>query len=281
MSRSPVLGVVAARGGSERLPRKNLLPILGRPVLDWTLDAARESRLVDRWVVSTDDPAISAAARRRGFEVIPRPRSLARATSAIDDALRHVVRVLRARDRYVPDAVVLLQGNVPVRPGRQVDGVVAQLLGDPRATAVATACRARERPEWMKRIADPRTMEVRPWMRGVRGYRHQDFPALYLLNGAVEAVRTGILMGRSRSPVPHAWLGPRLCLRIESPLDSVEIDEAADLDLARAVLARRIRRRRRTAPGAPGARTPPRRPGRARRRTARSPSRPDGGRTPR
>jgi N-acylneuraminate cytidylyltransferase len=89
-----ILAVVMARGGSVGLPGKSLRMLLGKPVLAYTLEHVRVSKLVTRAVVSSDDPAILAVAGGAGFETLMRPAELATATSATDPVLRHAVRAL-------------------------------------------------------------------------------------------------------------------------------------------------------------------------------------------
>jgi CMP-N,N'-diacetyllegionaminic acid synthase len=122
-----VLAVVMARGGSVGLPGKALRLLLGRPVLAYTLDHVRESKLITRCVVSSDDAAILDLARREGFEVIERPGELATATSATDPVLRHAVRELYGGGRNYTEGTEAQRGTEGARQGdketrRQGDG---------------------------------------------------------------------------------------------------------------------------------------------------------------
>src|SRR5438128_1710934 len=89
-----ILAVIMARGGSVGLPGKALRPLLGKPVVTYSFEHAKESSLITRTVVSSDDPAILAIAAEHGFETLERPPELATATSATDPVLRHAVRAL-------------------------------------------------------------------------------------------------------------------------------------------------------------------------------------------
>jgi len=104
-----ILGLIPARGGSRRMPRKNLAPLAGKPLLQWTFEAAKGSRRLDRIVVSTEDPEIATFSRLHGVEVLDRPPELATdgATTAV--VLQHAVRALN------PQVVVLLQPTSPIR----------------------------------------------------------------------------------------------------------------------------------------------------------------------
>jgi CMP-N-acetylneuraminic acid synthetase len=125
------LGIVPARGGSKGVPRKNLRPLLGRPLIAWSIDAAKRSRLLDRVVVSTENAEIAAVARSEGAEVLPRPTELAADTATTRAVLQHVVEVL------APDELVVLQPTSPVRVGGLVDRAIQQFL-DSGADTLAT-----------------------------------------------------------------------------------------------------------------------------------------------
>ncbi|MBM4443092.1 MAG: acylneuraminate cytidylyltransferase family protein [Candidatus Rokubacteria bacterium] len=116
------LGVIPARGGSKGVPRKNLRPLLGRPLIAWSIDAARNARGLDRFVVSTEDAEIAEVARREGAEVLPRPAALATDTATTKAVLQHVVEAL------APDEVVVLQPTSPVRVDNLVDRAIERYL---------------------------------------------------------------------------------------------------------------------------------------------------------
>src|ERR671936_117612 len=95
------VGLIPARGGSKGIPRKNLTPLAGRPLLAWTIGAARSARRTDRVVVSTDSPEISSAAAELGAEVLRRPPELARDETPMRDVVLHAVRELGGCDLLV------------------------------------------------------------------------------------------------------------------------------------------------------------------------------------
>ena len=220
-----VLGVIPARAGSERFPRKHHALVLGKPLITYTMEAMAGARTLDRVVVSTDDPEIEPLARSFGIEVIPRPAELATNTAALDDAVRHVCRTLQQRDRFEPDIVAVAQANVPIRKTGQVDEVVRRLEARPEATAVCTARATRLRPEWAKVMKDEKTGEVGPYLVGAHPFRKQDFPHLYVLDGSILAVRRAVLFATEGDRAAHAWLGKRLHILVQDhPMYSLEVD---------------------------------------------------------
>jgi len=234
----PIIGVIPARGGSQRLPGKNIRPILGKPLVAYTIEAALEASTLARVIVSTDDDEIARISRDFGAEVVMRPKELASATAPIDDALRHVVDFLRENEGLSIEAVVSMQANNPVRKGGEIDDVVRRLIATPWATAVATAYKLSERPEWAKIVIDEQTMEIRPFMDAGTMYRMQDLRRLYLLDGATIAVPTEVLQKAAGDGRVHVYLGERIVIEVHDPMYAVEIDELEDVQLAEFYLAR-------------------------------------------
>lgn len=116
-----VLAVVPARSGSQRLPGKNSRPLLGRPLIAWTLEAAGASTLIDRVVVSTDDPAVAAIATEMGYPPpFVRPAHLSNATASVIDAIAHALEAIGG----VWDYVVLLQPTSPLRLPGDIDDAI-------------------------------------------------------------------------------------------------------------------------------------------------------------
>lgn len=114
-----ILAIIPARGGSKRIPGKNLKPMCGKPMIDWTIEAAKGSKYLDKIVVSTEDPAIVAAVSNRGVDIVDRPQDLAGDRSSVYDAIFH------ACEQYEPfDYVCLLQITSPLRKTEDIDACI-------------------------------------------------------------------------------------------------------------------------------------------------------------
>jgi len=117
-----VLGVIPARGGSKRFPRKNLAPFRGKPLFEWTVIEALKSKYLDQVTLSSEDPEIlSAACFIKGLNVIPRPGKLATDDTSSESVLRHVVTVV---DYNEFGCVVLLQPTSPLRTAEDIDACI-------------------------------------------------------------------------------------------------------------------------------------------------------------
>jgi CMP-N,N'-diacetyllegionaminic acid synthase len=229
-----ILGIIPARGGSKGVPRKNVLPILGKPVITWTIEAALAASRLTQVVVSTDDGEIKSVAQRSGVRVIDRPAEYATDTIAIDPALRHAVgEVERGGERV--DVAVWIQANVPTVHPDTIDKVVGSLL-DNGGTSCQTVVPYRVPPQWAWRMVEDRLIEL----EGVYSYttRRQDLPTAVHPDGAVTAILRDILMGAADKP-PPAYLGNDRRGVVLSHTDSIEIDSPEDLELCAWVLSRR------------------------------------------
>jgi N-acylneuraminate cytidylyltransferase len=224
-----VLGLIAARGGSKGIPGKNILKINGRPLLQWSIDTARESRYIDRLILSSDDRAIIEVAKSAGCEV-PFLRDAALATDEAS-SIEVVVDALNRVPGY--DIVVLLQPTSPLRIAADIDGAIA-LLNSSGAGACVTVCEADEHPYWMFRIGEDNRLSRFAEPAGEMPLRRQDLPQAWSLNGAVYVAGCDWFLN-NRTFLSPATVGyPMPAAR------SLDIDTAADLELLKRIVGEQI-----------------------------------------
>jgi CMP-N,N'-diacetyllegionaminic acid synthase len=231
-----ILGIILARGGSEGLKGKHVLPLCGRAVIEYTFDHAANSRRLTRTVVSTDCPNIKQLARARNLQTIDRPARLATNDASVQDALLHALDAVEERGGYWTDVVVLLYGNVPIRGDGVIDRAVDLLLKT-NCDSVRSFCPVGKwHPAWMCRLEGDRAESVVPGSI----HRRQDLTPLYLHDGAVVAVsRASMLRGKENPRDPHAFFGVDRRGIVTEPGETVEIDHRRDLFLAEAILRER------------------------------------------
>ena len=126
-----IFGVIPARGGSKGIPQKNVRQVCGKPLIAWTIEAAQQSVLLDRWVVSTEDPEIASISRLYGAEILDRPPQLATDTTPTLHVLKHALNHVSA------DIVDLLQPTSPIRSSGLIDRCIRQFQ-DTQADSLAT-----------------------------------------------------------------------------------------------------------------------------------------------
>lgn len=227
-----VLGLVTARGGSKGVPRKNLRLVAGRPLIAWTLDAAKASRLITRVLVSTDDPEIALVARAEGVEApFLRPAEYAGDASPHIDAVLHALDWLISNRGESYDYVCLLQPTSPLRTAEDIDGALELAISrDP--DAVVSVSPSPVHPHLLYHM--DALSALTPLLPPLQGYaRRQDLPAAFVLNGAIYVNRVEALR-RDRCFTPPGALG--FFMPQERSLD---IDEEAGLRAAENALAAR------------------------------------------
>lgn len=207
-----VLALIPARGGSKGVPRKNLRTLLGKPLMAWSIEAAKESRLVDTVAVSTEDPEIAAVARRWGAEVIERPPQLATDEADTLPVLQHALQVRCA------ETLVLLQPTSPVREPGLVDRCIEQFRrANADSLATGFMCKYTE--------------------YGKNDLRRQDTKGFFYDDGNVYVMRASLVLK-----------GDRYGQRIERVMldreQNIDIDDEFDFWMAEKILERRLSARR-------------------------------------
>ncbi|ELB2908441.1 acylneuraminate cytidylyltransferase family protein [Vibrio alginolyticus] len=178
-----VIAVIPARGGSKRLPRKNILPLGGKPLIGWTIEAAKKSRYIDRVIISTDCEDIAEVARRYDGEVpFLRPQELAGDTASTNGVILHVLEQIDESFGYI----VLLQPTSPLRSTEDIDQLLASF--DEKTEGVVSVCPCEHSPLWANTLPEDKTMG-HFFPESVVGKRSQDLPEYYRLNGSIYAFR--------------------------------------------------------------------------------------------
>ena len=189
-------GVIPARGGSKGLPGKNLRQLGRHSLVGQAIASTRESTRLGRVIVSTDDPAIAAEARRLGAEVpFTRPADLASDEAGMVPVLQHAVRWLEDSAGIRVDLVVTLQPTSPFRTGADIDRTIEKVL-ETGADSAQTITEASYHPFFMKTLTGDRTVALFP--DGHKFVRRQDAPAVYQPSGAVYVTRRDLLMEQGR-----------------------------------------------------------------------------------
>lgn len=227
-----ILGVIPARGSSKRIKDKNIRLLKGKPIIGYTIEAALDSRLLDRVVVSTDSRSIARVVKKNyDVEIIKRPAKFAKDDSPIEEALLHAVEYLKGKENYITDIVVLMQANVPIRKKGIIDEAIKKLINSD-ADSCVTCREASETPEVMKiRNAKGRLIPV---VKDVSAIRKQEFPRRYLLDGAVDVIRAKKLYQTRGIRKAHIYLGKKVIPVIQKDkMYSLEIDTLDDFLLAK------------------------------------------------
>ena len=227
-----ILGIIPARGGSKSVPRKNIRPLGGRPLLAYTIDAALASCL-DRVIVSTDDPEIADVACACGAEVpFMRPSHLADDMSSSLSVLLHALAYVETQERYYPEGVAFLQPTSPFRSAAHIDAAI-HLLRTSEVESVIGICEVAQHPFVMfTQQPGGRLIEFLPIRP--KPLRRQELPPLYVDNGALMVSRRGYYANLADPEPVYSWQS--LQGVVMDRLSSIDIDTEFDLLVAEAVL---------------------------------------------
>lgn len=221
MKKIKFLGVIPARGGSKGIPRKNLAPLAGKPLLFFTLEAAKAAKHLDQFVVSTNDPCIADFSLKNGVKVIYRPDNLSDDFATTQSVLIHAVEEMK-KIGYLPDAVVTLQPTSPMRKSEHIDEATELFMKDKQAESLVSCVKVplafhpssqmkMNKNGYLECILDKNTST-----------RRQDKFTVFARNGAaIYITKTNCL--------DKYIFGGRCILYLMSDLDSIDINEPSDL----------------------------------------------------
>jgi CMP-N,N'-diacetyllegionaminic acid synthase len=218
------LAIIPARGGSKRLPRKNVLDLRGKPLIVWSIEAGLQSQYIDKVVVSSDDDEILAISEKFGVNIIKRPDELASDISTTFDAIKHTIDSL---EKY--DYIVLLQPTSPLRDSKHIDESI-ELLESKNADAVVSVCEMDHSPLWSNTLDD--SLSMKDFLRDeVLNKRSQDLEKYYRLNGAICICKTDKLLEEK-----SFMLKQSIFAYLMDRKSSIDIDEEIDFKIAEVLI---------------------------------------------
>lgn len=224
------LAVIPARGGSKRLPRKNVLDLGGKPLIAWTINAARDCPYIDEIMVTTDDAEIADVARLHGANVpFLRPATLSNDSASSFDAIKHAIDFYKHELGKEFDFTVLLQPTSPLRGVRDISNAI-ELFEQKNADAIISVCETDHSPLWMNTLPDDLSMN-RFIRNEVKNIRSQDLKKYYRLNGAIYICKTERLLFEKTF-----FISDRVFAYVMTKNSSVDIDNLSDLDYAKYLL---------------------------------------------
>lgn len=230
------LAVITARGGSKGVPRKNVLPLGGKPLIAWTIEAALAAKRLARVIVSTDDEEIAEISRRYGADVpFKRPVELATDTSHHPDVMIHAVNFMAEHRGESFETVLCLQPTVPFRRAEHIDAGIDAFYASGAESLIAVKPQDYP-PWWMFRLDGDRIRPAFEYKPGVNVFNleRQEFPKVYRPNGAIYVTWIASLLRDKR------LVNPSDCAYVVMDIrDSLDIDTVADFAAGEALLSMR------------------------------------------
>jgi CMP-N-acetylneuraminic acid synthetase len=232
-NKSPYLAIIPARGGSKRLPGKNLMMIAGKPLIGWTIEAAIESGVFGRVVVSTDSWEIAVTAAQFGAEVpFMRPGELATDDTPSIEVLIHAANELMTGNETPWTHLACLQPTSPLRTAANIREAI-ELLEGKKADAIVSVCKSEHSPLWSNTL--PANLSLDGFIpENIQKIPSQQLPPYYRLNGAIYLCRIQRMI-QERT----LFLKTGAYAYVMNRRDSIDIDDQVDFDLAAIYLGQR------------------------------------------
>lgn len=226
-----ILGVIPARGRSKGIPRKNMVPIMGKPLIGYTIEAALQSKRLSSVIVSTDDEEIAEVSRNLGVKVpFLRPAELAVDSALSLPVMQHAVCEMERMEKILYDVVVMLQPTVPLRLSADIDAAIELLIETGADSVISVGDVGAYHPLRMKRVVGNKRL-INYIDQGIEDMRpRQELPPVYIRNGSLYITRRDVMVN------DNSFTGKDCRAYIMPDGRSVNIDTEFDLVLAEYLL---------------------------------------------
>ena len=235
IEKKKILAIIPARGGSKGLPGKNIRQLLGKPLIAWTIEQAKQSKYIDEIFVSTDSPEIAEVSDIFGVTVpILRPDKLAEDGSKSIDVIEHVVEYFDKNNMFF-DLVVLLEPTSPLRESQDIDNAVLSLINNKAAESIVGVCKSESAHPSFSVTID--TGFIKPYEKCNNTLRRQDIKDIYFFEGSLYLSYTASL--KQRRTFYHEKTLPYIVPKWKS----YEVDDLVDWIIIEALLTARINKK--------------------------------------
>jgi len=229
-----VLAIIPARGGSKGIPKKNIYPLCGKPLIAWTIEAAKGSKYISRTILTSDSAEIIEVAGKYGTEApFVRPNELAKDETPALPVIRHAVDWLKDNEDYVPNYIVLLQPTSPLRTSRHIDEALEKLINSDADSIVSVVKAPHQYNPYS--IMEMKDGFLRPFLKyDERKNIRQLKPVFYARNGAAIYAFTYECLMKKNSIYGDKILGYEM-----SREESVDVDDMLDMRVCELLIENR------------------------------------------
>ncbi len=223
------LAIIPARGGSKRLPGKNILDLSNKPLIAYSIEAGLKSKYIDKVIVTSDSDEILEVSKKYGSDIIKRPDYLATDTSTTFDAIKHTV------DNFQDyDYIILLQPTSPLRDEKHIDEAI-ELLEIKKADAIISVSQTDHSPLWSNTLT--KDMSLKGFLKDeMLNKRSQEIEKYYSLNGAIYICKIDRFLDEETF-----FLKDNIYAYQMDKESSIDIDEKIDFKMAKLILSERIK----------------------------------------
>ncbi len=227
-----ILGFIPARGGSKRIPKKNIKLLHGKPLIAYTIEAAKRSKYINRIIVSTDSKEIALVAEKYGAEVpFLRPADIARSDSTEMEFFEHALNWFSKYENYEPDLIVLLYPTSPLRKTESIDKAIEKMLQHPEADSLRSVRLCSEHPYKMWLIEGE---YLKPFVKEQDSNMHtlayHLLPKIYIQNASIYITKPSTIKNK-KTPI-----GDLVVPFIMDDIESIDINTPLDFKLAEIIL---------------------------------------------
>jgi len=227
-SGNKVLGVIPARGGSKSIPKKNISKLNGKPLIFYTIEQAKKSSLLDKFIVSTDSKEIASIAKNYNVEVpFLRPKELSKDDTGSVDVVLHALNFMEKKDNTQYDFVVLLQPTNPLRSFALIDEAINIIKNNNIDSVVSIVDVGANHPHRMYSLNSKN--QLKPFVKNLKNQMmpRQKLPSIYIRSGDIYVIKKNILIKKK------SLIGDNTYGFVVDANETVNIDEKVDLDIAR------------------------------------------------
>jgi N-acylneuraminate cytidylyltransferase len=236
-----VLCLILARGGSMRIPGKNIKKFLGKPLLAYAIECAKKSKYINRIIVSTNSKEIAAVARKFGAEIpFLRPPEISKGDSKEIDAFKHALKWLKENENYEPDIIVKLFATSPFRTSESADKAIELLLRNPKADCVRSVTMCSEHPYKMWLIDKNRLKHLISFKKKYKEahtWSYQILPKVYIQNAAIDIIKPSNIWKK------NSITGKNIIPFVMDAIESIDINNPIDFEFANFITRKRINKR--------------------------------------
>lgn len=215
-----ILGIITARGGSKGIPQKNLRKINKKPLIQYTIEIAKKSK-INKLIVSTDDPKIAKFSKLLKIEVpFLRPKNISQDNTPTIDVIKHALKFLSNKNQYYPEIIVILQPTSPFRTVKMINDSI-NMLHRTNSTSIVAVSNVVHPPFTMFYY---NSKYLKPFSKKFTKYnRRQMYPTLYYPNGSIYTLWTKTLSKYD------SLYGPRVKPLIINEKTNIDIDDNYDM----------------------------------------------------
>jgi CMP-N-acetylneuraminic acid synthetase len=226
-----LIAVIPARGGSRVIPHKNIIPVAGKPLIAYTIEAAIEAKEFERVIVSTDDQKISALATEYGAETVKRPKEFAEDNSPTIDCVKHLISHLAKKENYFADSLALLQPTAPLRDSADIKNALKMFRDSGKKTTVSVSEPGKS-PYLSVKIENQEIEPLFGWKYHFN-MRRQDLPKAFLVDGAIYITTIKNMLEHNN------FFGKNPIGYVMTREHGMDIDEKIDLEIVECLIKNR------------------------------------------